>query len=748
MDLLQAGTTFQNYSITRLIGRGGMGEVYEAIENPIGRKVALKVIANKEDAETQSAIQRFLNEAQALSKVTHPNVVTLFNMGQFENLHYIAMEFVEGISLRGLLNSYVLSAKEACTLAIQLLNGLGAFHQMNIVHRDVSPRNILVRPNGSIKIIDLGIAKQMGEKDITSTGMIVGTLSYMAPEIVYGLPATVRTDIWATGAILYEATSGQTLTKDQAALNSGEFPRECLGWVPVPFRKVVAKMCSAKPEDRYTSAAEAAQEFLKLANGNADVGLTTLAALARTIDNLAEMEQSLSQASVTGVTAKRALTIAAQMTTSNRALPTTGGNKDMTEVIKADTTLRIQASSLKEAIAQVRQAARPTVAPQVQPIFVPNAQIRKTNWAIPGIVFAIVAGGTFFHLKNKKAESIRQAKIAAEAAAKAARTAIKYSPTSPATIWIRPGDRPKLSWTPALTATANVEYSTEVNFRIFERTAAESSSAALPGTLTEGKYYWRLAGADFTSGAFETTIATLAAPEMLTPAAGEKLQFTDTQNKATVDFTWKCKPGAQIYRVQVSHNLSFTDVSNEGQTKTCDWKQITIPAGEFFWRVRIDSPAHAQVWSDPRPITVERGVVQKVAAQPEAPQASTRMLDNIGGGKTEPQVERRAPAAAAAPAPATPPPTPAPNTPANSTSFSKRDPVDITWSAVADAEGYSVEFSADKNFSVPIARRASSNGFQFRYKMLENSTVFWRVRAEVRGRGASGWSEVRSFDMN
>ncbi len=753
-DLLQPGAIFHNYTITRLVGRGGMGEVYEASETNIGRKVALKVIPNRTDAEGMAAIQRFLVEAQTLALVSHPNVVTLFNMGQHDNLHYIAMEFVEGISLRGLLNSYVLSAQEAATLGVQILQGLEAFHQQNIIHRDISPRNIIVRPNGTIKIIDLGIAKQVGQHDLTSTGMVVGTLSYMAPEIVYGLPATVRTDLWATGALLFEATSGQALTANQNSLNSAEYPPECQNWVPAPFRRIVAKLCANKPEDRHTSATEAAEELNKLSNGKHELGRPSLAALARTIDNIAEVEKSLQQASVTGLTAKRALTLAAQMSQS-KVLPVSGGNRDMTEVLRHDTTVRIEAQAVTRAIAQVRNTvprpagASPGATTQqhfVAPIQAPQ---RRVNWAVILLVSAVVCGAGYVQWKNKREAAAKAAAVAAaaaEAAAKAARAAIKYTPTSPQQFWLKPGEAPQVTWTPKLAGPAQLEIAPTREFAAVQRFPAQETSAAVGAALTEGKYFWRLTGDDVNAGPFEFQLSTIAAPVPLEPAAGAKFEFGSKENQYLADFTWQCKMGGQIYRVQVSRNQTFTDVINEGQSRTCDWKGIGIPAGTYFWRVRTDQPVQAQVWSDIREFTVSRAIAQTLAAAPAKPEAS-KMLANLGTSSDASSGSQRSVEAnrqpAAAPAPFNPPSL---NTPANGARHSRSDAIDVTWGAVNEARGYTLEFAADQNFTAPVSRKTSTPGFQFQNKWLKADRIYWRVRAE--GRLISDWSEVRYFNVD
>ncbi len=727
-----------------------MGEVYEAVETPINRRVALKVILQKDEADLNEEVLRFLNEAKALGRVTHTQVVTLFNVGQHDGYHFIAMEFVEGISLRDLMKQFVLSGKEATSLAAQMLSGLSALHEQNIIHRDLSPRNILVRPNGMIKIIDLGIAKQVDQQDMTATGIIMGTVSYMAPEIIYGLPANVRTDLWAAGAILFEATSGHGLTTSHASLNGQEYPTESQSWVPVNFRKFVAKLCAGKPEERYASAQEALNDLSKMPGANVDEGTLALATLARKIENLVDVQNSLAQAELTGVTAKRALTVAALLA-QRKAYPTTGGNKDITEVLKVDTTLRIEAPAVQAALAQIRQGSRPTPAVRYQETYAPPPEPRTVSWATL-VLPLLILGAAFFFFKSRK-------KPAAPVAARpsVAKLVQKITVTSPSVYWLKTGEVPALTWTPALTAPMSLQLSSHADFTSSNTWQAQGDRVDVPPASAGGKYHWRLTSGDAIIGPFEFTVQNIAPLVLKEPTPGHTVSLTKDAVKTALDFAWNCQLGATLYRAQIGRDAEFKNLFTEGQARGCDWKAIELPEGKFYWRARVDAPAQAQMWSEVREISVigvAHATPTQLLAEEAKPSGRSDLLANLGGGAVE--QSERTPAAVEPPAakpsqvPAHNPKLPVPDglSPADGATmaFTRGAPTAVQWQTVSGANGYTIEFSADDTFSAPIRRRTDTPSADFRPKWFESKKIFWRVRAE--GPSAeSDWSQPRFFEI-
>ena len=218
---LQPGTRLGPYEVIALIGAGGMGEVWLATELRLGRKVALKLLP-ADLTRDPVRIQRFEQEARAASALNHPNVCTIHALDQTsEGQHYIAMEYVEGETLRQRLATSRLSVREALDIAIQVAAALSVAHAAGIVHRDIKPENVMLRPDGVVKVLDFGLAKlapvgprrcrtrtQMGVN--TDAGTVVGTAAYMSPEQARGQQVDARTDIWSLGVMLYEMVAGRS----------------------------------------------------------------------------------------------------------------------------------------------------------------------------------------------------------------------------------------------------------------------------------------------------------------------------------------------------------------------------------------------------------------------------------------------------------------------------------------------------------------------------------------------------------
>ena len=207
------GRIFGRYRILSAIGAGGMGEVYLARDTRLDRQVALKVLPAHFTRDA-GRVARFEREARAASALNHPNIVTIYDIGESGETPYIAAEFIEGTTLRNRLSPESMSLQEALDIAIQCASALKAAHEAGIVHRDIKPENIIVRRDGVVKVVDFGLAKS-GETgpesavDVTKTGEVFGTPRYMSPEQARGQKLDARTDIFSLGAVLYEMTTGR-----------------------------------------------------------------------------------------------------------------------------------------------------------------------------------------------------------------------------------------------------------------------------------------------------------------------------------------------------------------------------------------------------------------------------------------------------------------------------------------------------------------------------------------------------------
>src|SRR5438876_3949869 len=214
-DLL-IGQTFGHYRISKRIGIGGMGEVYLATDVTAGRKAALKLLPMRFTGDAER-LKRFQQEAHAVVALNHPNILTVYEIGEDHSTHYIASELIEGDTLRQRLLRGRMEFSEAVDVAIQVASALAAAHEAGIVHRDINPGNIMLRRDGYVKVLDFGIAK-LAEQEAPATmpreealllvetnlGSILGTVPYMSPEQACGVTADQRTDIWSLGVVLYE----------------------------------------------------------------------------------------------------------------------------------------------------------------------------------------------------------------------------------------------------------------------------------------------------------------------------------------------------------------------------------------------------------------------------------------------------------------------------------------------------------------------------------------------------------------
>ncbi|UCE19256.1 MAG: protein kinase [Gemmatimonadota bacterium] len=252
------GETISHYKIVEKLGEGGMGVVYKAEDTKLKRTVALKFLPPELTRDTE-AKERFVHEARAAASLNHPNICTVYEVDEAEGQSFIAMEFIEGLSLKEKIKARPLKLKEAADIAIQIAEGLQNAHARNIVHRDIKPANIMVTQNGQVKIMDFGLAKLTGQTKLTKDGTTLGTVAYMSPEQARGESVDHRTDIWSLGVVLYEMVAGQIPFKgeyEQAVMYSilNDDPEPLTArrtGVPLDLDRIVFKLLAKDPAARY-----------------------------------------------------------------------------------------------------------------------------------------------------------------------------------------------------------------------------------------------------------------------------------------------------------------------------------------------------------------------------------------------------------------------------------------------------------------------------------------------------------------
>ncbi len=251
------------YELRTIRGRGAMGVVYEAWDSVISRRVAIKTVLlpDPHDPEAQEQLSRFRREAQAAGRLNHPNIVAVHDYGETEEIAYIVMEFVDGESLKAVLDRGDRMSPEAIrTTMAQLLAGLAFSHEQGVVHRDIKPGNIMLTRHGTVKITDFGIAR-IESSSMTQSGTMLGTPAYMSPEQFMGLATDARTDIYSTGALLFQMLSGKrpfegAMSAIMHKVLSASPPQPSIHAPGLAaFDPVIAKAMAKDPAHRFTDAA-------------------------------------------------------------------------------------------------------------------------------------------------------------------------------------------------------------------------------------------------------------------------------------------------------------------------------------------------------------------------------------------------------------------------------------------------------------------------------------------------------------
>lgn len=258
------------YLLQEILGEGAMGMVYRAHDPLLERDVAIKTIRLEiTRAERDDFEQRFLREAKSAGKLSHPGIVTVYDAGEVSNIAYIAMEYLQGQDLRELIrNEQRLAPDQIADIAAQIADALEYAHQHGVIHRDVKPGNIMVLPDGKVKLMDFGIAR-MQTSGMTQTGMMLGTPKYMSPELIVGAETDGRTDIYSLGVVLYQMLTGSapfesnTISTTLYRIMHDPAPHpSTLGIRVSPgFEHILNRALAKKPEKRYAHAAEMATDL-------------------------------------------------------------------------------------------------------------------------------------------------------------------------------------------------------------------------------------------------------------------------------------------------------------------------------------------------------------------------------------------------------------------------------------------------------------------------------------------------------
>ena len=269
------------YELVSRIAIGGMGEVWKANDSVIGRTVAIKILKDEYMGDSGFR-ERFRAEARHAALVNHEGIANVFDYGEEEGSAYLVMELVPGEALSSILErEKILPATRVLSIVSQTASALHAAHQAGLVHRDIKPGNLLITPDGSVKITDFGIARLADQVPLTATGQVMGTVQYLAPEQAGGKPASPATDVYSLGIVAYEALAGKRPFRGEsqvaiAMAQIKETPPELPSSIPSAVRALVMSCMAKKPEGRPASAHDLAQAALAIARGDDDAGLALI----------------------------------------------------------------------------------------------------------------------------------------------------------------------------------------------------------------------------------------------------------------------------------------------------------------------------------------------------------------------------------------------------------------------------------------------------------------------------------------
>ena len=260
----------ERYEIIKSIGEGGMANVYLAEDTILKRKVAIKVLRG--DLENnEKFIRRFQREAKSVSDLSHPNIVEVYDVGEEEGQHYIVMEYIDGRTLKQLIQKRgALTVPEVVDIMTQLTDGLSAAHEAYIIHRDIKPQNIMILDNGMVKITDFGIAMTLNATQLTQTNSVMGSVHYLPPEQASGRTATTKSDIYSAGILMYELLTGSVPFKGDNAVEIAlkqmkeRIPsiRKQNPLIPQSVENIVLKATAKNPKNRYDNIKEMHEDLI------------------------------------------------------------------------------------------------------------------------------------------------------------------------------------------------------------------------------------------------------------------------------------------------------------------------------------------------------------------------------------------------------------------------------------------------------------------------------------------------------
>lgn len=769
MQTLKNGSKIDGFLILRLIARGGMGEVYEAYEEALDRKVALKIVTPSTTAkQSKDLLRRFKREAKILAKVNHPNIVTVYGIkASDDGIQYLSMELVEGVSFKDFIKDFDLPLGLAVHLFTQSLAAVQVLHACGIIHRDLKPSNILFLKSGEIKILDFGIAKMEGIESDTNPGLIVGSVPYMAPEINDGYKAGWRTECWSMGAVLYEIVTREMLFH---RVKDGEvkFSDQDCEWIPGELLSLISKACAKNPEARYKDSYELMAD-LKVA--------------AATLPQVTEQDRLRLQGRV-----KELINRARSHSDVDVPAPLPV-ERTMLPPVPDDAHNFFSATIVQRKLTQIAIPRKPNAVP-------PNVREKtKLNlgWPQYGGALGVLAALGFFLFGPKdlgfvnnlqstmsktgfsQSEVLNNFNKSSSSETKVVTASNDVKPVEP----VKVVEAPKPAEVPSPAETPNqllypvegdpiivdgnfldfkwsqpvsngqftVELARDAGFdQIVFQKPANGTNFIWKKKINPGPYFWRLkpnkgrGGKDL--GVRNFMVMNSFAIQTDHPTQKQEFSVTEGHN-IPVEFKWDCKFGVEQYLIEVATTADFAKPVKSSTEKSCSWS-APLGDGNYFWRVRAAKPINEMDFAS----AVSKFQILKKAA----PAKIAVQEDSNDNDEAKPARKTRAPAEAkktvrlAKPAAALSSiklvsPAKGAKAPTRNGQIS----IEFAWDPEPNTTKYVLELSSDPEFSDVIQKVESQDHRVLVEKIKQKGKVFWRVKAE--GSSNPGWSEASFLEL-